>query len=295
MCAVSVADRTRQPAPTTATEPGARAGAPDGPTPSASRTPSTDRRAWVRGFADRTTATIVAIVWATSLGLSLGAGFLIVNVLEDGPLGRFDDRVSEWFADQRTETLNQVADTVAWLSDTMAVVPICAVLIAVFWWRWRRWQEIVLVAGSLLLEKAVFVPTAMLVDRERPDVGQLDGSPPTASFPSGHVAAAVALYVALWLVFRAHHRSSGARFVAALVALVPPVAVALARLELGMHHLTDVLWGAGLGLVAVLTVYYAMLWPVDRTIVSGHLAPRRFLRRDPARTSDTVRAATHDD
>ncbi|MDY7105806.1 MAG: phosphatase PAP2 family protein [Actinomycetota bacterium] len=242
-------------------------------------------------FADRTTARIVAVVWAVSLAVSLGTGFLIVNVLEDGALGRFDDRVSRWFADQRTDTLNQIADTVAWLSDSFAVVPICAVLIAVFWWRWRRWQEIVLVVGALLLEKAVFVPTAMLVGRERPDVGQLDGSPPTASFPSGHVAAAVALYAALWLVFRAHHRAPGARALAAVVALVPPVAVLLARLELGMHHLSDVVWGAGVGLVAVIAVYRALLWPVDRTIVSGRLAPPRLLRRGSAPTTPAPTAA----
>jgi hypothetical protein len=52
-----------------------------------------------------------------------------------------------------------------------------------------------------------------------------------------------------------------------------------------------VLWGAGVGLVAVMAVYHAILWPVDRTIVSGHLAPTRFLRRTSA-TSDGIPTAT---
>ena len=62
----------------------------------------------------------------------------------------------------------------------------------------------------------------MLVDRARPPVvHRLDTAPPTSSFPSGHTAAAVVLYVGLALIVTATRAQSGrARIVAWVVAVV---------------------------------------------------------------------------
>ena len=78
---------------------------------------------------------------------------------------------------------------------------------------------------------------------------RLDVAPPTSSFPSGHTAAAVALYGCLALVvLRQSANRWAARTIAVLCCCVP-VIVAVSRVYRGMHYLTDVLGGVLLGTV----------------------------------------------
>ena len=86
---------------------------------------------------------------------------------------------------------------------------------------WRRWDETVLLLTAVLLEKAVFVCVTYVIDRDRPPVGQLDGQPPTSSYPSGHVGTAVALYGALMRRYRGldgQRKAMNVRYVGSLVA-----------------------------------------------------------------------------
>jgi undecaprenyl-diphosphatase len=79
------------------------------------------------------------------------------------------------------------------------------------------------------------------------------GSEPTASFPSGHVAAAVVLYVGLSIVVpRLAPPTDDPRPFRALVALAI-VAVSVARVYEGMHFPSDVVvgWAYGAGCLAV--------------------------------------------
>jgi membrane-associated phospholipid phosphatase len=94
------------------------------------------------------------------------------------------------------------------------------------------------------------------VHRPRPPVVRLDVAPPTSSYPSGHTAAAVALYgcIAI-LVFWIYSRRPATR-VAVVVLCCIPVVVGMSRLYRGMHYPSDVLAGAltgGLWLLLVIT------------------------------------------
>ncbi len=213
----------------------------------------------------RTVLMPVLAVYAVTTTVYLAVGLFLTHVVDPTWFGRRDLAVSEWFAAQRTETLNSVAHVVANASDWAGVIPICVVLAVVGRLVWHRWREAGLIVGALLFEKAVFLSTTFLVDRPRPPVGQIGGNPPTSSFPSGHVAAAVALYMGLFVVLGWHVHGNRARALLFAVLTLPVVAVALARLELGMHHLTDVFAGAVLGVISILVVRHAQhtLWPAD--------------------------------
>jgi membrane-associated phospholipid phosphatase len=206
------------------------------------------RRAWK--FA---TAAYLAILIPTA-----ALGLLVVHGLEDGAFGRADVRISEWFADRRTPTLNDVAHTVSFASDSVIVIPVCAVLLVAFAFAFRRWHEAILVIGALLYEKAIFLPATFVADRERPPVGQLAGDPPSSSFFSGHVAAAVAFYFGLYVVVRWHSESRAARRGAAFVASLAVAAVALSRMIEGMHYLSDVIVGAFIGAISLAVVQKAL-------------------------------------
>ncbi|MEX2133504.1 MAG: phosphatase PAP2 family protein, partial [Acidimicrobiia bacterium] len=108
---------------------------------------------------------------------------------------------------------------------------------------------------------------SLTVDRDRPPVEQMDVSPPTASFPSGHTGAAFTLYGILALIVFWNTRRTLPRILAVAGAVIIPVSVAVARLYRGMHYLSDVVVGAGLGIVCIFVVVAL----VDRAIAQSHL------------------------
>ncbi len=71
-------------------------------------------------------------------------------------------------------------------------------------------------------ELTLFLGTSAIVDRARPDVLHLDGRLPTSSFPSGHVAATLCLYVAIAVPVLARTRAWW-RWVAVSAAVLTPL------------------------------------------------------------------------
>jgi membrane-associated phospholipid phosphatase len=105
----------------------------------------------------------------------------------------------------------------------------------------------------------VFLLTGLVIDRERPAVSHLDVAPPTSSFPSGHTGAAVALYGGLAVIvgWRVRRTVLKVALIAVLVCL--PFLVAAARLYRGMHHPSDVLFGAANGIACLTIAVHAFL------------------------------------
>ena len=126
-----------------------------------------------------------------------------------------------------------------------------------------------------MIEVTTFVTTTFVIDRPRPDVPHLDPGPPTSSFPSGHVAAAIVLYVGLALIVTSLVRSWVVRSIAWLLALAVPTFVAFSRLYRGMHHTTDVI-GSVIGAAGCL----AFAFLATRTGVAVAEENRRAERDD---------------
>ncbi len=228
---------------------------------------------------------MLAGAWLVMVGVFTAVGLLIVNVLDAGPLGRFDDSVATWFEEQRTGDFDELTNVGSGFADTINVVGASLALVAILLASWRRWGEVLLLLTALVLEVTAFLSISHLVGRDRPAIDKLDPAPPTSSFPSGHTAAAVALWfgLALILAFHFRHQLARAFFYGAATALV--VAVAISRMYRGMHHVTDVTAGAVLG-AACLAV---AVWVVGEGVVRCR-APDDDAAAKPAEEPVTVAA-----
>ena len=179
-----------------------------------------------------------AIVPAIVLGaVIVGVGFLITGPLDNLPS---EHGVNTWFVEQRNATMNQVTHVISQIGNTPIAVSICIVMMLILLWRTRQWWFALIPGLAMGLQALIFLSSSLIVGRPRPEVDHLDSSPPTTSYPSGHVGASTALYVSLALVAqRIQHRAL--RVVVTILLLLCPLTMATARLYRGMHSLSDVL------------------------------------------------------
>jgi undecaprenyl-diphosphatase len=176
------------------------------------------------------------VAWAVILGVVLGLGWLITGPLESS-VDPWDNDTVRWFAGERTSDLNAAADVGTFFGETV-VGSGFAVLVAAALSLWRRSiRPAVFFALVLAGIGGFYAITTMVITRVRPPVRILDpGLVPDASFPSGHVATAIAVYggtalLVSWLAPRTRPWI--------WLLLLVPVGVALARLYQGAHHPTD--------------------------------------------------------
>jgi undecaprenyl-diphosphatase len=129
--------------------------------------------------------------------------------------------------------------------------------VGVGWWlRRRTWRPLGLLAAAYVGADLAFNAVKELVHRPRPPVGILLKPVAGPSFPSGHATQAVAVYGMLAALAAATTTSWARKVAAWTLAVVITGAVAVSRLYLGAHWLTDVLGGLALGaawLFALLT------------------------------------------
>jgi membrane-associated phospholipid phosphatase len=171
-------------------------------------------------------------------GVITGLGLLLTKTSAGDSLISWDNEVNRWFVAQATPTLDTATAFGSDLGGTLTIVAIAALAAVVLAIK-RLWRQVELIVVALTIEVSVFLLSALAVGRSRPDVRQLDVSPPTSSYPSGHTAAAIVLYVSLAIVVSSLTPSRVVRAIAWTLAIVLPVAVGLSRLYRGMHHPTD--------------------------------------------------------
>jgi membrane-associated phospholipid phosphatase len=201
---------------------------------------------------------LVVVLGALMLGaLMVGLGLLLTHGLQNGALARWDEHGNKWFVAHRSPAGNSITSVATMIGSTQTVLIVAAVSVIVLA-IYRLWREIAVVVIALTMEVLIFLMTSVLVNRPRPTVPRLDAAPPTSSFPSGHTAAAIALWVSLAIVISLQVRNAFARAVAWFLAVAIPLFVGISRLYRGMHHPTDVIASVVLGTGAVMIALLAV-------------------------------------
>jgi membrane-associated phospholipid phosphatase len=214
------------------------------------------QRVWPHGrrSVGLTTLGFVAVlVTMTALGL------LVTGPLATTALGSWDTAVVEGLADTRTLALADLAQRVNALAGTWGIIVVVTAQAALALAWTGSWRPVVFALLAIAGELALYLGTAAVVARARPDVPDLvHGLPTAASWPSGHSAAAVAAYggaaVLLLAVTRAWWRWLGVA-----VTVVVVVGTGWARLYSAAHYPTDVLAGTLLGVLWLMVLHRFVL------------------------------------
>jgi membrane-associated phospholipid phosphatase len=197
----------------------------------------------------RSALVVTAIGYVVLSAVLIALGLLVTHLL-DGSVGTWDLHVNRWFAARRSAGWNDVTAVFTVVASTLPVIALAAVTVGLLWFR-HRIREAAFLAIGLVLEVSVFLTSALVVARPRPDVSRLDSVPPTSSFPSGHTAAATVLFGGLALIVLCCASARFVRWLSAPLAAVIVAAVGLGRVYRGLHHPSDVVAGFLLGVACL--------------------------------------------
>ncbi|QEC47485.1 phosphatase PAP2 family protein [Baekduia soli] len=199
--------------------------------------------------------TLLAFAAVGSFAFAANAIALGDNVLIAG------DRRAFTIADEvRTHWLDEVARVVTHLGSSVVAGAAALLCVALLLWRRRR-IEAAAMGGATVLTWAAVHLAKVLVGRPRPARSLVDTL--GESYPSGHAAYAV-VWVAIAVVLTRSLPGLTRATAAVVAGSVAVVAVALTRIYLRAHYLSDVV--GGLGLAAMIFALCGMA-----ALIVGHL------------------------
>ena len=173
----------------------------------------------------------------------------------------FDDTVRDFMAEHQTPALRSFMRYVSLFGDWPLHTALGLLLLAIAWIRdSKKWTRIFL---AMLIAMSLAGVTGHVIKRTiprpRPSVhtdmrwGGSRFSSKYHSFPSGHVDASTAFFCSLFLA----NRRIG------LACLPIPILIALSRMYLGAHYLSDVVCAAVLGILCALLVAHFLFHQID--------------------------------
>jgi undecaprenyl-diphosphatase len=184
--------------------------------------------------------------------LLIGATWLFLGVLEDvvsgDPLVRVDLGLYRLLQDLRSPWGDRIMVFVTELGDGVVIALVAVTVLA--WLLWlRKWRVAGYWTAAVFFAQLAATIFKLVLQRTRPLANIYDGLS-TYAFPSGHAVMSTVVYGFL-AVLIARQLSRSRRWIAYAMATLLISAIALSRLYLGAHWLSDVLGGLSLGLVWV--------------------------------------------
>lgn len=213
-------------------------------------------------------AAIAAVVFLT----------IMEEVVEKDEFLPWDEPLIQWFADHRVAWLTAVMTLITTVFGPIVLPIIVAVGAGIWRWRSGAWRDPLLLVGAMIASTVITQVAKMSIGRARPseEVQAVPGLETSFSFPSGHTTGAATLVlVAGYLLWRGE-RSGRVLWWWAVASVLVIGIVALTRMYLGYHFLTDVVAGACVGLFTL-----GLVICIDRLIDVRQIGEPRRLPTSP--------------
>jgi undecaprenyl-diphosphatase len=203
-----------------------------------------------------------ALLWTLLVGLAAAAALMLGTVFFVRHLDASGALAWEAPALRRVERIRWFSfATALWAEspgNSVFMIPIvlCAALLAA--WMRRPLRALAILASFFMLD--LIVLTGWLAwNRARPHLiaGGI-AAPGLHSFPSGHLSQMLATYGLFTWMWMRGSRSAAERALSAALLAIAVAVVCLARMRLGAHWPTDLMTGAGLGIVWLGVVMVAL-------------------------------------
>ncbi len=193
-------------------------------------------------------------LWRVARALAVAVMFVesSVQVSKAGWLTGADAATLEWFTTHRSPAVTTVASAVTTVGSPVGLAVIGVLLAGLVGWQHRSVVPSMLLLSVVVVSFGASTLTKVVVGRARPPAVVQLVSETDFSFPSGHVTGTTALAGALLVVFLGGRPEVPRRLAAAVLSTVVVALVAVTRLYLGVHWLTDVIGGVLLGVTVVL-------------------------------------------
>jgi undecaprenyl-diphosphatase len=195
------------------------------------------------------------VAWVLVFGVLCGIGVPLARYRHGNGDILGDFTIPHWLAAHRSGGLNDVSQLGSTAGNTHVILFVGLIAGAIALAGIRRWRPVVFLVATMFGELTLFLASAAVSGRERPNVSHLDGQLPTSSFPSGHIAATICLYAAIAVLVVPRTRAWW-RWLFIAVAVLMPLWVASSRVYRGMHHPTDALGSVVLAACWVAAMVY---------------------------------------
>lgn len=174
-------------------------------------------------------------------------GGIVEDLVTHDPLFRIDTQVADWFHSHATNAATHVAWVVTFFGS-VGFLTGASLVVALFLLCRRNWYRLLALAlvmgGGSLLNIAI----KTLFHRQRPVFENPLATLTSYSFPSGHTMGSTLFYGLLALFIALYSKRWSRRVLAVLVAFLIVLLIALSRVYLGLHYLSDVMGAMAAGL-----------------------------------------------
>ena len=187
---------------------------------------------------------------------------IMLDVIFDGLLTQVDKIVNQWFINNQSDTLHSIFLAITKLGN-LSTMLILSLVVTIFF-LWRAWKsETKLYWAGMLSSALLFAGIKELIGRTRPSSYIGDYFQHGYSFPSGHATMSMSFALLIFLILYPRLSALYRYLLLAFVVLFP-ISIALSRLYLGVHYLSDVLGGLSLALGSIFLIYRVLYTEPNR-------------------------------
>lgn len=173
-------------------------------------------------------------------------------------LGKLNQPVLSWMVEQRYQPAVTIAKMITALASPVILVPV-ATIAAIIWAYFKKdlWRPILLVSALAISSITSMLLKLVFMDSRPDQINMIPAFETDFSFPSGHTITAAVFLLAFGYLVYSRNFSSKKMIYWTTAALLGTIIIAVSRLYLGYHWLTDVIASLGLGLLVFAVIVLA--------------------------------------